>query len=131
MKRVFYFIFIIIIFILLAKLFYSYFSMRLDKEILRVEVLNGTDVNGLATKMSKYLKNKKLDVLIISNADYDTISQTIVIDRIKKNSAYAKYVAKQIHCENIMSDIDSSLYIDVTVIVGNDYEKYIKEKNNE
>ncbi len=120
---------ILVIFVL-VKLLMNYHNTMIDKEILRVEVLNGTSQKGLAKKTSQYLKDNKLDVIIISNARFDTISETIVIDRLKKNCAYGKYVAKKLNCNNIMSDIDSSLYIDVTIIIGNDYNKYLKEKTN-
>lgn len=108
----------------------DYASKRLDKEILRVEVLNGTAENGLAGRFAEYLRSEKLDVIIVSNARYDTISQTMIIDRLKPNAAYGKFVARTIKCPNVMSEVDSSLYVDVTVIVGNDFEKYLKEKNS-
>lgn len=105
----------------------NYYNNRVDKEILRVEVLNGSGENGIAKKTAQYLKDSKLDVIIISNAEYDTISETVVIDRMKNNRAYAKYVAAKMHCSNVIDVVDSSLYIDVTVIVGKDYNEYLKE----
>ncbi|MCK4524680.1 LytR C-terminal domain-containing protein [candidate division WOR-3 bacterium] len=130
MKKIIAVLICIIIIFILVKLLMDYHSTMIDKEILRVEVLNGTNQNGLAKEISQYLKDNQLDVIIISNAKFDTISETIVIDRLKKNCAYGKYVAKKLNCNNIMSDIDSSLYIDVTIIIGNDYKKYLKEKTN-
>lgn len=108
----------------------DYLSKRLDKEILRVEVLNGTKENGIAGKFAGYLRNEKLDVIIVSNARYDTISETVIIDRMKPNAVYGKYIARRIDCSNVMSQVDSSLYVDVTIIVGNDFQKYLKEKKD-
>lgn len=126
MKKFAYIIALIIV-IAGVMLIVHYYNNRVDKEILRVEVLNGSGANGIAKKTAQYLKDSKLDVIIISNAKYDTISQTIVIDRMKENRAYAKYVAAKLHCSNIADVIDSSLYVDVTVIIGKDYKDYIKE----
>ncbi len=130
MKKIIAILISILVIIVLVKSLMEYHNTMIDKEILRVEVLNGTNQNGLAKKTSQYLKDNKLDVIIISNAKFDTIAETMIIDRLKENCAYGKYVAKKLNCNNVMSDIDSSLYIDVTVIIGNDYKKYLKEKTN-
>jgi len=126
MKKISWIILILIIaaagIIIYRHIFYS-----VDKEILRVEVLNGTTVNGLAGRAAEYLRDKKLDVIIISNANEDTISKTIVIDRLNPRCVYGNYVADRIDCPNTMVDIDSSLYIDVTVIMGNDWKLYMEE----
>ena len=121
---------VIIFAVIIAVVTGDYLSKRLDKEILRVEVLNGTKENGIAGKFAEYLRNEKLDVIIVSNARYDTISETMIIDRMKPNAVYGKYIARRIDCSNVMSQIDSSLYVDVTIIVGNDFQKYLKEKKD-
>ena len=122
MKKTIYLIALLLI-ISVGVAIYHYYN-HIDKEILRVEVLNGSGINGLAKKTAEYLRDKNLDVIIISNAQYDTISHTVIIDRLKKNAVYAKYVANRIGCKNIISVIDSSLYVDVTVIIGKDYADY-------
>jgi hypothetical protein len=89
---------------------------------MRVEVLNGCGVNRLAIKVSDILREKGFNVVKIGDTER-SYSESVVIERADESMKNVKYFAKRISCKNIGKDIDPSLYIDVTLIVGADYKK--------
>jgi hypothetical protein len=89
---------------------------------MRVEVLNGCGVNRLAIKVSDILREKGFNVVKIGDTER-SYSESVVIERADESMKNVKYFAKRIGCKNIGKDIDPSLYIDVTLIVGADYKK--------
>ncbi len=89
---------------------------------MRVEILNGCDINRLAIKVGDILREKGFNVVKIGNTD-NPYKETIVIERADTSMANGKYFARRIGCKNIGKDVDPALYIDVTVIVGEDYLK--------
>ncbi|MEO0106873.1 MAG: LytR C-terminal domain-containing protein [candidate division WOR-3 bacterium] len=90
---------------------------------LRIEVLNGCGINRLAIKVSEILRRDGFNVVNIGNVEDKVFSETVVIERSRSDNANASYFARRIKCKNIGSDIDSALYIDVTLIIGQDYQK--------
>ncbi len=89
---------------------------------LRVEVLNGCGVNRLAIKVSDILREKGFNVVKIGDAE-KKFPETVVVERANEDMKNGKYFAKRIGCKNIGKDVDPALYIDVTVIIGEDYKK--------
>jgi hypothetical protein len=55
----------------------------------------------------------------------------VIIERNDESRRNAEYLAKQIGCENIGSDIDPALYLEVTVIVGKDYREIFPDVEKE
>jgi hypothetical protein len=98
---------------------------------IRVEVLNGCGVNRLAVKVTNILRRKGFNVVKIGNTENQTFTETVVIERSDENMDNAEYLAKQIGCKNIGSDIDPALYIEVTVIVGIDYREIFRDVEKE
>ena len=90
----------------------------------RVEVLNGCGVDNLAYKVSLYLREKGFDVVEISNVKESKVERTIIIERIDKGMKNAKVLGKVIHCNNMTAMIDSTLFLEVTLLLGEDYKKY-------
>ncbi len=90
---------------------------------MRVEVLNGCGVNRLAIRVSELLRKKGFNVVNIGDIEDKVFSETVVIERARSDNANANYFAKRIKCKNIGCDVDSALYIDVTLIIGEDYQK--------
>jgi len=91
-------------------------------EHIQVNVINACGANGVAQKFTEFLRARKFDV-----PEYGTDRQLApfskVIDRIgdpisARKVAYALGIAP----ERIETDIDSSLYLRATVLVGMDYE---------
>ncbi|MEO0161337.1 MAG: LytR C-terminal domain-containing protein [candidate division WOR-3 bacterium] len=122
----------LIILILLLFLFgvsIIYMSTREDPEEiykknsnLRIEVLNGCGVNRLAIRVSDILREKGFNVVKIGDAR-NYYRESVVIERSDENMANGKYFARRINCKNIGKDVDPDLYVDVTLIIGEDYKK--------
>lgn len=98
-----------------------------DRKYIRVEILNASKVSGLAEKLALNLRRKNCDVLYIARVACDSFPKTAIVERLRKNMANAKIISKKTGCRNLFFDLDSTLNVDVTIIVGDDYKKYIKE----
>lgn len=91
-------------------------------EVIQVEVLNGSDIPGVAERFSDFLRNKKADVISMSNYYKRDMLNTTVIDR-RGNLANAYEIAKKlgIKQENVIQQVNEDYLVDVTVIIGRDY----------
>jgi len=88
---------------------------------INIEILNGSGNPGQAQSLRNYLLQYGFNVVHYGNAlrnDYET---TTVIDRIGVPSL-AKRVADIINCKEVYTKIDKTLLVDVTIIIGNDFE---------
>ncbi len=94
----------------------------------RVEVLNGCGVDNLAYKVSLFLREKGFDVVEISNVREGDVERTIVIERMNTGMRNAKLLGKMIHCSNMTTMIDSTLFVEATLLLGKDYSKYFSKK---
>lgn len=83
---------------------------------IRVQVLNGTDVRGLARRAMLMLRDRGFDVVEIGNADakYDS---TVVLDR-SGHPDWAARVGQAMGGARVEARPDSSRYLDVTVLIG-------------
>ena len=100
-----------------------------DALSISVEILNGTNLLGLASRTAQLYKSFGFQIATIANADLSDYSRTIVLDR-KGNPEAAKQVAELIRCEQIHSQIDENRdeTVDVTVILGRDFDgRYVKK----
>ncbi len=89
---------------------------------LKVEVLNGTLLTGLARRTRELFSSFGIDVVTIGNALNTSVALTQVIDR-RGNIAAANRVANIIKCEQIVTQIegDGADGADVTVLLGRDF----------
>ncbi|HIE05438.1 MAG TPA: LytR family transcriptional regulator [bacterium (Candidatus Stahlbacteria)] len=94
---------------------------------LRVEVLNGCGVDNLAMIISDKIRKLGFDVVETGDASNFEFKETVIIDRTDKNLKNAKRIGSVIGCRKFGRDIDSTLYIDVTVLLGKDYERYFPD----
>lgn len=92
-------------------------------EIIQVSILNSTSVNGLANKARTFLQMRNFDVVEIGN-NKEILPKTIIVDRMG-DFASAKKVAKAFGIPDslIKTEIDSSLFIRSSIIIGQDYPK--------
>lgn len=86
----------------------------------RVEVLNGGDVSGMARDGRDVLRSAGFDVVSIGNTAALHPDSSVVIDRIG-NPEMAEAVAKALRIRNVRSEPDSNLYLDVSVWLGSNW----------
>lgn len=94
---------------------------------IRVEVRNGSGIPGAAGRMTAFLREAGFDVVDFGNADGFDHDRTTVIDRIGE-PARAREVAAALRGVPIRTEPDSSLYLDVTVMVGTDLEEVTRPR---
>jgi hypothetical protein len=83
---------------------------------IRVEVLNASSVQGLARRATFYLRDRGFDVVESGNSA-EKHDSTIVLDR-SHNPEWARLVANAMGGAPVAEAPDSTLYVDVTVLVG-------------
>ena len=91
---------------------------------IKVEVLNGCGIKGIAAKASDFLRKQQVDVVRSDNADKYDYLKTTIIGR-NENFESLKIVAESLGLSvdnktNIKHEPDESLGVDVTVILGKD-----------
>ncbi len=97
-------------------------------QTVRVEILNGTRVNGLASRTAQIFRSYGFRVSSVSNAERSDYAQTVVLDR-RGNAEAARQAAELIRCSRIHSRIDGNRdeTVDVTIILGKDFDgRYVK-----
>jgi len=87
----------------------------------RVEVLNAGGITGLARDATEYLRDSGFDVVDFGNArDFDADS-SVVLDRVGQGEI-ARAVADVLGIDNVRSQPDSNLYVDVSVLLGSEWQ---------
>ncbi len=128
---------------------YNFFDINKPKPVdysyrnqIRLEIINCSGIDKQGQRMQDYLRNIGFDVYGVRSGRRD-IEHTTVIERVNpdmKNAlevnhalAFSKKVwllpvNKKIEPE-IQKDLDSLLYLEVTLILGKDSEMFLKAKN--
>jgi hypothetical protein len=96
----------------------AYNTRAPDSVRITVEVLNATHRHGLARRATLYLRDRGFDVVLIGNAE-EQHDHTVVYDR-SGHQAWAQLVAKAM-AGRVETRPDTSRYVDVTVLVGQDW----------
>ncbi|ROL58120.1 LytR family transcriptional regulator [Bacteroidetes/Chlorobi group bacterium ChocPot_Mid] len=93
-----------------------------NNEMIQISVLNGCGVKGLASKVRDYLRDKGFDVVDVGNYNQQT-KFSFVIDWIG-DTLSAKKLANAIGVpeSKIIHDIDSSLYLRGSIVIGSDFK---------
>ena len=94
------------------------YSAPTDGEI-QVQVLNGCGEPELALRVARYLRVRGCDVVEMGNADHFHYRTTRVIDKSGDPEA-ARRVRDALGAGEISFDPDSTLLLDVTVVIGAD-----------
>jgi hypothetical protein len=87
---------------------------------IRIEVLNGAGQAGLAREATAQLRERGFDVVYFGNAREFGQDSSLVLDRVGSEEA-ARTVASALGITNIRSVPDSTLLLEVTVILGKDW----------
>ncbi len=96
-------------------------STRLLRNRVKVEVLNGSGVSGLAREATGALREKGFDVVYWGNAGTQSEEISVVMDRVGRLEM-AHQVAGALGILRVQSEPDSTLFLDVTVRLGKDWE---------
>jgi hypothetical protein len=83
-----------------------------------VEVLNGTDIDGLARQVTRTLRRQGIDVVYFGSAGAPADSTTLLIRR--GDSAAARAVRAALGLGRIVAQPDTNLLLDLTVLLGPD-----------
>lgn len=94
--------------------------------VIQVEVLNGCGAAGVADKFTDLLRKNKFDVVQAGNYISFDIDNTMIIDRTG-NNANAEKVASALGIDhkNIIMQKNENYFLDVSVVIGKDYKKFI------
>ncbi len=87
----------------------------------RVEVLNGAGVPGVAWEATGVLRDRGFDVVYYGNAGTYSNDPSVVMDRIGEYDT-AELVAGALGIPLVQSEPDSTLLVDITVRLGPDWE---------
>jgi anionic cell wall polymer biosynthesis LytR-Cps2A-Psr (LCP) family protein len=97
-----------------------------DTTLISMEILNGTNQDGLAKRTKSLFESFGFEVLAYRNADHDQYLNTVVIDR-KGEIQLAERAADVIQCQRVYSRIEDGASVDVTIILGRDFDgRYCK-----
>jgi hypothetical protein len=83
----------------------------------RVEVLNGSGLSGVARDATSFLRDLGLDVVYYGNAETFSEDPSVVMDRVGRLED-ARKVADALGIRAVLSEPDSNLYVDLTVQLG-------------
>jgi len=101
-------------------------SADVPNEKITVQVLNGCGVQGLANDVTQYLREHHFDVVDVGNYPGGFIlDRTLIFDRVSLNTENALKVADvlNVNKKQVVSELENSLQLSVTVMVGKDYKK--------
>ena len=94
--------------------------VRREGPRVRVEVRNAAGQAGLARAATAVLRDQGFDVVYYGNAsDFDEDS-SVVLDRVGRLD-FAREVADALGIPRVLSLPDSNLYLDATVVLGEDW----------
>jgi len=90
----------------------------------QIDVQNGTGENGVAAYFRDFFKKKGFDVVEMGNFKNNDVNKTMIIDRTG-NKVAAKKVAESLGLteNNIIQQKDTTSFLDVTVIIGKDFQE--------
>ncbi|MFH1277695.1 MAG: LytR C-terminal domain-containing protein [Candidatus Eisenbacteria bacterium] len=88
-------------------------------ESVTVQVLNGCGESGLALKVTRFLRSAGLDVVEMGNAENFHHERTKIVAKTE-NTAAAERVRGILGIGEVVSAPDSSLLLQVSVIIGSD-----------
>jgi anionic cell wall polymer biosynthesis LytR-Cps2A-Psr (LCP) family protein len=88
---------------------------------IKMEILNGSLNPGQAQNLRNYFIEYGFNVVHYGNALRNDYERTMVIDRIGR-PGLAKRIADIINCREVYTRIDDTLLVDVTIVIGNDFE---------
>jgi hypothetical protein len=99
-------------------------SDAMPAEVIQIDVLNGCGIPKAASGVTAYLRSRGYDVVEMRNYRTFDVDESLVIDRTgnletARRVAYALGVREK----NIVQQINHDYYVDVSVVIGRDYQR--------
>ena len=92
-----------------------------SEERVRVEVLNLGGVSGMGRDATQAIRDAGFDVVELGNVvPFNAEGPSQVIDRVGRTDI-AQAVALAVGIDNVQSDPDPNLYVEVSVLLGSDW----------
>lgn len=107
---------------------YGLFAPRATREgTLTVLVLNGCGAEGVGQRAARFLRERGYDVVDFRNAEHFSYDQTIVVDRIGDIGSAAA-LGRLLSTSNVIQQIQETPLEDLVVVVGGDFDRFLKEE---
>lgn len=91
--------------------------------IIQIEVLNGCGVSGMATRYTDKIREFGFDVVETGNFDHFNVEHSFILSRSGSlENAYRVAQAIGVKRERVIIEESSDFYLDVTLVIGADYE---------
>ena len=89
---------------------------------IQLDILNGCGKKGVGAKCTSFLRANGFDVVEMKNYKTFNVHETLVIDRVGNLSA-ARNVARALGVpdRNVVQQLNSDYFVDVSVLLGEDY----------
>lgn len=96
----------------------------ITEDALKVEVLNGCGVTGLANLFSEYVREKQYNVVNVGDAETYDYQRSVLIDRGKRERKQIEKLSKTlgIALDRILLIESRNSEADVSLIIGADYQ---------
>lgn len=88
---------------------------------IRVEVLNGSGVQGVAARATEILRESGLDVVYFGNESSFGRDSSVVLDRTGRESAL-EAVGRVLDIGRLEAEPDTTRLVDITVLLGADWD---------
>ena len=106
-----------------ASISFSVFFHRTDADgkerPLRIELLNGTGVAGIAESARGALAKMGVDVVAVGNAERFDYSESILVAR--ERGTDVRLLGELIRCPHVVDQLDKAAAADASLILGADY----------
>ena len=98
-------------------------GIKPETKVIRIEVLNGCGVTGVAAKFRDYLRAQGFDVVNTDNYRSYDIDSSFVIDRVSIKSKYGLKLADALGIprKNVQPILSDELAVESSLVLGKDY----------
>jgi hypothetical protein len=114
---------IVVLVLCAASISFSLFVRRAEdggtSRPLRIEILNGTGVAGIAESARGAMARLGVDVVAVGNAERFDYRESILVARAR--GADARLLGEVIGCRHVVDQVDRAADADATLILGADY----------
>lgn len=113
--------------------------VMIDRSKIRIEIINCSGIDGQGTRTQDILRSVGFDVYEVRSGKRD-VDKTTIVERVDPNLSNARAVSEAMVyyqktkplpiktikiTPEVQKDIDSLLYLEVTVVLGKDCEKFL------